>query len=128
MTVEQLEQALAAAQASPDAVLAERISSFELIEPLSASRWTNLKATLPGDKSRQAQLALADMPAPSLVEQRQRMALVVGYATKAVYQLPNLFTTHATTRYKGRPLHEYGYFPLHVVGNSSRTVPSRGLY
>jgi VWFA-related protein len=136
MTVAQLEQALAAAHASPDAVVAEQIAGYELTERLSAVRYARLSAALPGEKARQALRALADsaefrsLPpddipttaAPDLAEQRRMMSLVVGYVTKAVHQLPNIFATRSTTRYEDRPQVEYGYLPLHAVGNSSRTV------
>jgi VWFA-related protein len=136
ITVAQLEQALATAHASPDAVVAEQLSSFELTERLSAARYARLSAALPGEKARQALLALADsaefcsLPpddipttaAPDFAEQRRIMALVVVHVTKAVHQLPNLFATRATTHFEDRPQGEYGYLPLHIVGNSSRKV------
>jgi hypothetical protein len=134
--VAQLEQALATAHASPDAVVAEQIAGYELTERLSAARYTRLIAVLPGEKARQALLVLADsaefrsLPpddipttaAPEFAEQRRMMVLVVGHVTKAVHQLPNLFATRATTHFEDRPQGEFGYLPLHVVGNSSRTV------
>ncbi len=136
LTVAQLEQALATTHASPDVVVADQLSSFDLTERLSAIRYARLSAALPGEKARKSLLALADsaefrsLPpddipttaAPDLAEQRRMMALVVGYVTKAVHQLPNLFATRATTRFEDRPQGEFGYLPLHVVGNSSRTV------
>jgi VWFA-related protein len=136
ITVAQLEQVLATAHASSDAVVAEQIAGYELTERLSAIRYARLSAALPGEKARQALLALADsaefhsLPpddipttaAPDFAEQRRMMSLVVGHVTKAVHQLPNLFATRATTRFEDRPQGEYGYLPLHVVGNSRRTV------
>jgi hypothetical protein len=136
VTVAQLEQTLAAVHGATDAKVAEQLSGLELTERLSASRSTRLKAELPGEKALQALTVLADsaefldLPAvetpaaatPDVAVQRKIMALVVSYTTKSVHDLPNLFATRATTRYEDRPQAEYGYLPLHVVGNSRRVV------
>jgi hypothetical protein len=50
------------------------------------------------------------------------MALVFGYVTKAVHQLPHLIAARAAIRFEDRPQGEFGYLPMHVFGNFSRIV------
>ena len=139
VTVEQLEQALAAARDKPDADVAEQLSDLELTERLSTTNRAKLRAEMPGEKAQQALTAVADRaeflnlpateipgtPAPTPSEQRQMMALVVTYVTKSVHQLPNFFATRETTRFEDRPQAANSYLPLHYVGSSSRSVVYR---
>jgi VWFA-related protein len=141
VTVEQLQQALAAAQGKPDAELAQWLSGLELTERLSAARLAQLKTALQGEKARQALVALADSSsflapppaeipaaaAPDFAEQRRIMALTVTYVSKAIPQLPNFFATRETTRFEDTPqLQKDNFFvpyqPLHRVGVSRATV------
>ena len=133
VTVAQLEQTLAAIHGTPDAIVAEQLSGFELTERLSAARLARLKAELPGEKAQQALAVLAhsseflnlpaeDIPstaAPDVAEQRRTMALVVGYTTKAVRQLPNFFATRAPSR---RLLIRSGRTIVLVLGNEHRAA------
>ena len=137
VTVEQLEQAVAAAQGKPDAEVAQQLSELQLTERLSGARFARLKAELPGETAEQALVALADsseflnLPAadipptapPNPAAQRQMMALVVNYVTKTIHQLPNFFATRNTTRFEDRPQADwYAFQPLHLVGKSSKSV------
>jgi len=63
VTVQQFEQAVAAAQAKPDKDAAQVIAGLELTERLTPARLEKLKAILPGEQSRQALLAVADASA-----------------------------------------------------------------
>jgi len=145
VTVEQLEQAIAASHGKPDADVAWQISNLELAERLSSTRLAHLKDNLQGEKSRQALVALADssafldppageLPAngaPDFAEQRRLMALVVAYVGKTIPQLPNFFATRLTTRFEDTPQLEgpsgfIPYEPLHPVESTRATVLYRG--
>jgi len=139
ITVEQLQEALAAALSKPDADVAEQLSELELTERLSHINLAQLRAKMPGEKAQQALTAVADraeflnpppteipaIPPPTSSEQRQMMSLVVTYVTRSVHQLPNFFATRETTRFEDRPQVTYSYLPLHYVGSSARSVVYR---
>ena len=145
VTVAQLEQMLAADHAASDGEVAEQLFGLQLTERLSAARFPRLKAGLPGEKSRQALLALTDsseflnLPAaeipaaatPTPVAQRQMMDLVVSYVTTTLHRLPNFMATRETTRFEDRPQITFteirieDYMPLHFVSKSSQPVVYR---
>jgi hypothetical protein len=137
ISVAELEQLLAAAPAQGDAHLARKLSNLELTQRLSSvklSRWLN---ALPGPKSQQALLALADMSAfldlppaeipataaPDSAAQRRMLSLSRDYISETIRQLPNLFATRATISYQ-ESLWEHWtaetglirYQPLRAVG------------
>jgi VWFA-related protein len=141
VTADQLEQAIAALHGKRDVDLAWQLSDLQLTERLSAARLAGLEKGLPGKKSRQALVALADesdfldppaeeIPAtatPDFAAQRQIMGLVAAYVGKTIPQLPNFFAARETTRMEDTPQLETSpgfvpYQPLHLVGNSSATV------
>jgi VWFA-related protein len=146
VTVEQLQQLLAAAKAKPDADLAKQLSGLELTERLSSASLARLQATLPGENSRQTLVGLADasafldppaaeipsQPAPDTAEQRRIMALTVAYVVKTIPQLPNFFATRDTNRFEDTPQLQSSaggggiffvpYQPLHPVGMTTATV------
>jgi hypothetical protein len=143
ISVAQLEQLLAAAPTQSDAHVAGKLSNLKLTQRLNSvklSRWLN---SLPGPKSQQALLALADMSAfldlppaeipataaPDSAAQRRMLSLSHDYISKTIRQLPNLFATRATTSYQ-ESLWEHWraesglirYQPLHPVGRYSADV------
>ena len=142
ITVEQLEQALSAAQGKADADVARQISDLELTERLSPAKLSHWQATLPGEQTRLALVALADAaefhappaaeissaPAPDLAAQRKILALTVSYVSRTIPQLPNFFATRVTTSFEDTPFVQHTgqattlYQPLHPIGNSSATV------
>jgi VWFA-related protein len=143
VTVEQLEQVLAAAHGKSDAEVARQLSDLELTERLSAVRLSRWKADLPGTETRQALIALADVSAfldlpaeeiptiatPDIPAQRELMALTVDYVGKTISKLPNFFATRVTTRFEDTPReYENGqtasilYQPLRLVGKFSANV------
>jgi VWFA-related protein len=140
VTVEQLERILAKSQDRPDAEVSKQIMSLDLSERLSSARLTQLKADLPGEKSRQALAVLADYSAfleppateipatatPSPAAQRRMMALTVAYLGKSLPLLPNLFATRDTMRYENKPSLSSGAAQpdnaLRPVGRSAVTV------
>src|SRR5579863_10354067 len=147
VTVDGLEQTLAAAHTLQDAEVARQLADLELTERLSTAKLDRLKAELPGEKSRQALMILADASAfldppaaeapnqstPDVATQRKIMALTVNYISQTVHQLPNLFATRVTTSFEDKPaaFTAYGgasstrYEPIHLVGHSTVTVTFR---
>jgi VWFA-related protein len=142
ITVEQLEQVLAAAHGKPDAKVAQQLSGLELTERLSMAKLARAAAELPGPQSRRSLVLLADesafldppaaeipaTAAPDFAAQRRIIALTVDYASKTIHQLPNFFATRDTVRFEDTPLglradtSEIPYQPLHPVGRSTDTV------
>jgi VWFA-related protein len=140
ITVEQLEQMLAVAKAKPDADVARQLSGLELTERLGTARLEQLKAEMPGEKSQQALLALADISAfldqpaaelpatatPDRATQRRILSLTVDYLGKTLPMLPNLFAARDTMRFESRPSQFQEVLPegnpLHEVAKSRVTV------
>ena len=140
VTVEQLEQALATATVKSDAYLAGQLSALELTERLSTARLEQLRAGLPGEKSQQALLALADsaaflappaaeMPAtatPDRAAQRRILSLTVDYLGKTLPLLPHVFAARDTMRFESRPAQfqeaQSDGNPLHEVATTRVTV------
>jgi VWFA-related protein len=142
LTVEQLEQLLAAAHGRRDVEIARQLSNLELTERLSTAKLSRWEADLPGPEARRSLVTLADesafldlpgaeIPAtatPDFAEQRRMMALTVDYVSKTIHQLPNFFTTRDTIRFEDTPQGHQAdttiipYEPLHPMGRSSETV------
>ena len=92
VTVEQLRQQLLSLSAKRDAEAATQIADLKLTERMTRDQESELEKTLPGEKSRQALLAVVDQsaflsppaqqtpqkPTPDLAEQRRLMSLVVN--------------------------------------------------
>ncbi len=145
VAVDQLEQTLAAAHSLQDAEVARQLSDLELTERLSTAKLNRLETNLPGEKSRQALMILADasafldppaaeipnQPAPDPATQRKILALAVDYVTRTLHQLPNLVATRVTNSFEDSPpVTRRGaitdaYQPIHLVGNSNVTVTFR---
>jgi hypothetical protein len=118
VTVERLEQLIAAAQGKTDADVAERLSGLELTERLSDAEVDRLRASLPGVKSQLTLIAIADAsaflgppaqeivsaPGPDNAAQRRMLDLAVDYAGKALSRLPNFFATRETTLFMDAPV------------------------
>ena len=142
ITVKQLEQTLSAAQGKTDAELAKQLAGLELIERLNSAKLARLESTVPGEKAREALLALADCsafldppveeipakPVPDAAALRQMMTLVVDYVNRAFHKLPDFLAVRATTGFEDRPREDtlgatgvttLAYQPLHVTNRSS---------
>jgi hypothetical protein len=116
VTVEQLEQAVAAAHGKPDQEVALSLGGLELTERLSTARLERLKAGLPGEKARLALLLLADasafldLPAadiapgaaPDSTTQGQIVSRAADFAVAAVSKMPDFFATRTTTRFQDK--------------------------
>lgn len=148
ITIAQLDQTLAAAHDKADGDIAQRLSTCELTERLSMARLAQLIAVLPGEKSRQALLLLADKsaflevpasdipgdPTPDSATTRQMLVQIVNYVNTTLRQLPNLIASRETTAFEDRPQEDQlqstgvvslSYLPLHFVGKSSAIVTFR---
>ena len=146
--VAQLQQTLLANHGQTDAQMARQLAGLELTERLTATRLARLSSALPGEKSRQQLLILADQaafltppddeivanPAPDAAATRRMLVQIVNYVNTTARQLPNLLATRNTTGFEDRPAQDIqqetavvglSYLPLHPVGNSSSVVTYR---
>lgn len=148
VTVEQLEQSLSSAHDKSDSELAQALSGLELTERLSSPRLAHLKEGLPGEKSKEELLILADQSeflsppkdeivadgVPDAGQTRAMLVAIVNYVNTTLRQFPNLMATRETAGFEDRPeedvLQPLGmvgldYLPLHLVGKSSFAVTYR---
>jgi len=146
VTVDQLEQAVAAAHGKPDKKVEEKLGNLELTERLSTARLKHLLADLPGEKSRLALVALADasafldLPAkeilsnaaPDAATQGQIMSRAVDFVLATVSKMPNFFAIETTTRFQDMKVPSVGsqtiFFPIQgflVMDKHSTTVTYR---
>ncbi|MGB8259859.1 MAG: hypothetical protein WCE75_05895, partial [Terracidiphilus sp.] len=139
-SIDQLERLLATTQSRSDADLSHRLAGLELTERLSSARLAQLSAALPGEKSRQALLALADCSAflappaseipatatPDAATQRRMLSLSVDYLAKTLPLLPNLFAARDTLRFESRPATAAQEVSLRPVSKARVTVLYRG--
>ena len=114
VTVAQLEARLAVEHSLPDGKIAHSLSGLELTERLSTTRLQRLEADLPGKKSRQALVVLADFSAflapppseipdptlPSHVKTSQIAGKAVQYLVQVIPTLPNYLATRVTNRFE----------------------------
>jgi len=114
VTVEQLEQELMAVHDTPDAKAAHQISDLELTQRMSDTRLAPWKTRLPGAKSWDALVALADLSAfldppaaeipadapPDLAAQQRMMLNIINYLKTTIPKLPNFIATQTTIRYE----------------------------
>ena len=105
VTGDQLEQILVAAHGKRDAKVAKQLLGLELTERLSTTRFSSFREDLPGSKTRQALMALADMSAfldlpateipviakPDPEAQHEMISLMMNYVKTTIHQLPNFF-------------------------------------
>jgi hypothetical protein len=143
-----LEQALSASVGKPDAEMAQALSRLELTERLSEARFVQLKAKLPGEKSQQSLVILADQSAflpppddeviqdaaPDAATTRQMLVQIVNYVNNTLRQLPNLMAARETISFEDRPASDslestgvvsLSYLPIHFVGKSNVAVTYR---
>lgn len=141
VTVDQLEQVLAAAHGQPDAEVARQLSNLELTERLSSTKLLSWKAGLNGTKARQALVALADASVfldppradiladatPDLFDQKLMLSRALDYVNKTIPKLPNFYAARTTARYDETPQFDkgntdIGYEPLHMAASVRETV------
>jgi hypothetical protein len=143
VTVEQLQQAVAAAHGKPDKAVAQSLGNLELTERLSTARLERLKADLPGDQARLALLALADasafldlpaadvppVAAPNSATQGQIISRAADFVVATISKMPNFFATRTTTRFQDMKVSQLFYQTVfafnqdfHLVDRLSATV------
>jgi hypothetical protein len=112
--VAQLEALLDQDRNESDDALARELSGVKLTERLSSARLTTWKTRLPGRKSWEELVAVADssaflalpaadvaaLPHPSLAERREQLSRILHYLGGLMPALPNLFATRTTDRYE----------------------------
>lgn len=144
----ELIQIVTAAQGLPDAELAQKLVGLQLIDRLDDVRRTDLTSRLPGEKSRQALVMMADesmflLPpadevpgdaAPNAALVQQMAMKVVNYVNATVRQLPNLMAIRFSNGFEDQPREEWQgrtgmesvfYMPLHWVGSLKMQVTYR---
>jgi len=114
VTVDQLEQRLAAVRERSDSAMADELSGLELTERISSTQLADLKARLRGTKASAALVALADASTflnppeakvidtamPTMAAQREMLAKTIDYLSNTIPKLPNFFATRSTVRYR----------------------------
>lgn len=140
VTVDMVDQLLIYAHNKPDAKVADELFDLELTERVSSARLERWEAELPGPKSRQAMIALADAsvflrlppeeipgnPAPGRDAQASLLAMSRSYVADTIPKLPNFFATRNTTLFSDEPfkintitMANPSYKQMHLVGISS---------
>lgn len=117
VTVEQLEQELAASRNVPDAKLAKQICGLELTERVTSTRFARWQAEFSGNHTREALLQVADaaaffdLPAadvvpdakPALAAQKQMLSRAVDYVAETIPMLPNFSALRTTMHFEDTP-------------------------
>ncbi len=140
VTVDMVDQLLIYAHGKSDAKVAEELFDLELTERVSSARLQRWEAELPGPKSRQAMVALADASVflrlppeeipgtPALGRDAQDSLLTLSrtYIEDTIPKLPNFFATRNTTLFSDEPFNintittaNSSYKQMHLVGISS---------
>ena len=145
---DELIQIVTAAQGTPDAELAQKLSGMALTDRFVGHRLTELTGRLPGDKSRLALMLVADQSiflppsademladaAPNAAAAQQMLLKVVKYVNATVRQLPNLMATRRNNGFEDQPredtmgrtgVESTFYLPLHWVGSLRDEVTYR---
>jgi hypothetical protein len=141
--VREFEEVMEASKGLSDGAMSRKLDGMELTERLSADRLTDLYATLPGKRSQQSLIRLADesaflkLPAtdldakgaPTLAEASGIFKQVVSYTKEMFPRLPNFFATRDALRFQElKPMETDGsesikiYDKLHLVGTSDDIV------
>jgi hypothetical protein len=120
LSVEQLEQLLAANQNKADAHVAAQLAEVELTERVSPERLAKWEKSFPGDKTREVLMRLADsaaflnpppqdvlrISAPDSDTQEKMLALANDYVKTALTRLPNFSATRETAHFEDAPSQE----------------------
>jgi VWFA-related protein len=142
VTVDQLQQALAAIRYKRDAEAAKELSQLELTERLSSEKLLALKNSVRGSRAAGALVALADTsaflapppgeiladPPPGAGALKQMSAVVLNYVHETMPRLPNFFAVRSTARYEegidhaDETGHQTGYQPVHWIATSRDTM------
>jgi hypothetical protein len=143
VSVEQLEKILETTKGESDRKVAHELDSLQLTVRINATDLARLQTTLPGKRSRQALMLLADsaeffsLPPgsaavgdkPPMTAQSRMLSLAIDYIANTLHQLPNLYATRLTASYfEEQPLSNavqnahWVYPPMHQVASTTETV------
>jgi hypothetical protein len=143
LRVQEFEEVMEASKGLSDGAMARKLDGMELTERLSADRLAALYAALPGKRSQQSLIRLADESAflspaatdldakaqPTIAEANGIFASVLSYAKEMFPRLPNFFATRDALRFQeNKPVEVDGsesmkiYDSLHPVGTSNDIV------
>jgi hypothetical protein len=114
LNIAQLEQLLGTLRGKRDAAAARRLAGVALTERASSGRLARWQAELPGQRAREALLALADAsafldppeedipatPAPEMPELKQIVTRTVDYVNKTLPRLPDFSAQRTTTLFE----------------------------
>jgi hypothetical protein len=114
LSVGRFEQLLDTLHGKRDGAVAHRLAGVELTERASDAKLAQWQTAFPGQRTREALLALADAsafldppaeqipatPRPELPEMKQIMTRAVDYVNKTVPRLPNFSALRTTTRFE----------------------------
>jgi hypothetical protein len=114
VSVDQLEQEVAAMHGKPDREVAQQLGNLRLTQRLSTSRLQRINAELSGEKLRQTLLALADesafldlpgedfpkLAAPDRETQGKMISQAASFVAAAVPKMPNFLATRTTMRFQ----------------------------
>ena len=114
VTVLQLEQEVASFHARADKAAADHLAELELTQRLTKARCQQLNAALPGEKSRQALLALAsasdflDLPPedilnldkPDIPTQGKIVSRAASFVVATVSKMPDFFASRTVSRFQ----------------------------
>jgi hypothetical protein len=116
VTVELLEKEVASARGKPDKDAAKLLGQLELTQRLGLARYERLRADLPGEKSMQALLAVADASAfldppaadilpfgpPDSATQTQMLSHAADFVIATTSRMPDFLAERTTTRFQDR--------------------------
>ena len=136
VTIQQLQQILAAASSQTDNKLNKQLQYLELTERVSPALRARWEAELPGPASRQTFRVLADLSAflnppaaelpamgrPSLDEQRAIIARSAAFAKKTIARLPDFYAARETMRFENTPGPSRNPTPMQLIDTSSDTI------
>ena len=120
LSVEQLEQWLAANRGKSDAHIAQQLSQMDLSERVSPVRLARWEKTVTGSKTREELMRLADSgaflkqpaedilrdPPPDTERQKKMIELAVDYVKETGSRLPNFYATRTTTHFGDTPIRD----------------------
>lgn len=141
--LDKLNQLLIHAHGKSDRGLAKQLFGLELAERMSSAKLAHWEAALPGPRSRQALVALADasaflplppdeipaIPALDRTAQDSLLSRIRDYVAKTIPRLPDFFATRDaidfsddTEDVESMTLVDYHYQKMHPIGTSSAKV------
>jgi hypothetical protein len=141
--VQEFEETMTASKGLSDSALSHKIDGMELTERLSGARFTALYSALPGKRSQESLMRLADMsaflpiaasdvedkPAPTIQEMNEIFGRAVQFVKEMYPRLPNFFATRDAVQFmENKPVNSNGeermaiYDRLHPIGSTNEIM------